>query len=79
MNSPALALVPLLLASRRIGANTGPAQDSGHRHHPVGENTDGKQEGSEGKRFTARHGRGAPPFPLLPEHPRRQYPIRDRV
>jgi hypothetical protein len=76
MNSPALALVSVLLASTRTGANPGPAGHSGHRHHLLGENTDGKQEGLEGGRFTARHGPGAPPFPLLPDHRQRQHPIK---
>jgi hypothetical protein len=76
MSSPALALVPVLLARTGIGASTGPAGYSGHRHHPAGENTDGKQEGSEGGRFTARRGPGASPFPLLPHHRRRQHPVR---
>jgi hypothetical protein len=78
MNSPALALVPVPTASAGIGANARLVISIGHRNHAVRENTDGKQEGSKGGRFAARHGLGAPPFPLLPDHGQRACPTRGR-
>ena len=67
MSSPALALTPVPLSGGTgAGATTGTTRQPGHRHHTLCENTDGKQEDPERGRFMARHGPGAPPFPLLP-------------
>jgi hypothetical protein len=68
MTTSALALAPVRAAAGTgAGAGTGPAMPTGLRNHAVRENPDGKQEGSERGRFTARRGPGAPPFPLLPD------------
>ena len=64
MNTPALALVPVLPASTGMGANTGPAWSRVRRHHAVGENTDGKQESGEPGRFAGQQRPGAPIYPL---------------
>jgi hypothetical protein len=65
LSSPALALVPVLLASTGAGANAGSARQRSHRHHAVRENTDGKQESGEVGRFAGPlEGPGAPRFPL---------------
>ena len=64
MNTPALTLVPVLPASTGIGANTGPNLHTGHRHHVVGENTDGEQESGDPGRFAGQQWPGAPVFPL---------------
>jgi hypothetical protein len=67
MSSPVLALTPVSLSGGTgAGATTGTVRQPGHRHHTLCENTDGKQEGSEGGRFMARYRPGAPLFPLLP-------------
>ena len=80
MSSPALALTPVPLgAGTGAGAITGTVRQPGHRHHTLCENTDGKQEGLEGGRFMARHGPGAPPFPLLPGPGSRIGPVRGRA
>jgi hypothetical protein len=79
MSTPALALVPVLLASTGIGANTGSARSIDHRNHAVRENPDGKQEDPEGGRFAARHGPVAPPFPLLPDHRQQEFLSRGRA
>ena len=65
MNILALALIPVLPASTGTGANTGPAQHLGHRHHAVRENTDGNKKSGEPGRFTVRCGPGASLFPLF--------------
>ena len=64
MSTPALALVPVLLVSTGIGANTGPAQYRGRRHHALRENTDGNKESGEPGRFAGRPCPGVPLFPL---------------
>jgi hypothetical protein len=79
MSTPALAPVPVLIASTGIRANTGLAQYQDHRNHAVRENPDGKQEDPEGGRFTARYGPVASPFPLLPDLGRRGSPSRGRT
>jgi hypothetical protein len=79
MSIPALALTPVPAGTGTgAGAITGTAQQPGHRHHTLCENTDGKQEDLEGGRFMARHGPGAPPFPLLPGPGLRTGPARGR-
>jgi hypothetical protein len=76
MSSPALALTPVSIScGTGAGANTGQIRETGHRHHTLCENTDGEQEGLEGRRFTARHEPGAPPFPLLHDRGAPAYPI----
>ena len=80
MSGPALALTPVPLSGGTgAGATTGTARQSGHRHHTLCENAVGKQEGLEGGRFMARHGPGAPPFPLLPGPGSRIGPVRGRA
>jgi hypothetical protein len=67
MNRPALALTPVPTGTGTgAGANTALTRQQDHRHHTLCENTDGKQEDPGRGRLTARHGLGAPPFPLLP-------------
>ena len=68
MNSPALALIPVLPASTGTGAGTGPALRPGHRHHAVRENTDGNKESGEPGRFAGRPCPGASLFPLFFPH-----------
>jgi hypothetical protein len=65
MSTPALALVPVLLASAGIGAITGSAWHLGRRHHAVRENTDGNKESGEPGRFAGRPCPGVPLFPLF--------------
>jgi hypothetical protein len=65
MSILALALAPVLPASTGTGANTGPAQYPGHRHHAVRENTDGNKESGEPGRFAGRPCPGASLFPLF--------------
>jgi hypothetical protein len=80
MSIPALALTPVPVGTGTgAGATTGAVRQSGHRHHTLCENTDGKQEGLEGGRFMARYGPGAPPFPLLPGSGPRTGPVRGRT
>ena len=80
MSIAALALTPVPLSGDTgAGAITEAVQHLGHRHHTLCENTDGKQEGLEGGRFMARHGPGAPPFPLLPGPGSRTGPVRGRA
>ena len=80
MSSPALALTPVPVGTGTgAGAITGAVRQSGHRHHTLCENTDGKLEGLEGGRFMARYGPGAPPFPLLPSPGLRINPVRTRT
>ena len=65
MTAPVLALAPVLAAVHTgVGATTGSLRQPGHRHHPVGENTDGNQESGEVGRFAAPNWPGAPCFPL---------------
>jgi hypothetical protein len=64
MSTPALALASVLPASMGTGANTGPTQYRGHRHHAVGENTDGNKESGDPGRFAGGPCPGAPLFPL---------------
>jgi len=63
MNTPALAPVPVLLASMGIGANTGPDLHGGRRPHAAREDTDGKQESEQPGRFAGQQWPGAPIFP----------------
>ncbi len=65
MNTPALALVPVLRASTGIGANTGTARSKSHRNHASRENTDGNKESGEPGRFAGQQWPGAPIFPLF--------------
>ena len=66
MNRPALALTPVPTGTGTgAGANTVLTRQQDHRHHTLCENTDGKREDPGRGRLTARHGLGAPPFPLL--------------
>jgi hypothetical protein len=64
MNTPALALVPVLPTSTGIEANTGPDLQRGHRHRAVGENTDAEQESGEPGCFAGLQWPGAPIFPF---------------
>ena len=65
MSILALALVPVLLASTGIGANTGPAWHQGHRNHAVRENRmETRRAGNRGASRALR-GLGAPLFPLF--------------
>jgi hypothetical protein len=69
MNTPALALIPVLLASTGTGANTGPASPAGHRNHAVRETRmETRRAGNRGA-LRALRGLGAPLFPLF-FHPR---------
>ena len=79
MSTSALALVPVLLASTGIGANTGPAWHQGHRNHAVRENRmETRRAGSWGASRALR-GLGAPLFPLFFHLPRnRQHQARGR-
>jgi hypothetical protein len=80
MSSPELALIPApIITGTGTGATTRTARQQGLRHHTLCENTDGKQEDPEGGRFMARHGPGAPPFPLLPGPGSRLAPVRGRA
>jgi hypothetical protein len=80
MSIPALALTPVPVGTGTgAGAITGAVQQLSHRHHTLCENTDGKQENGEPGRFMARHGPGAPPFPLLPGPGSRIGPVRGRA
>jgi hypothetical protein len=63
MRTPALALVPVLLASTGIGANAGPTWSRGHCRHASRETTDRKQENGEPGRFAGQQWPGAPIFP----------------
>jgi hypothetical protein len=65
MSILALALIPVLLVSTGTGANTGPTQHLGHRHHAVRENTDGNKKSGEPGRFAGRPCPGASLFPLF--------------
>jgi hypothetical protein len=65
MNTPALALAPVLPASAGTGATTGPAQYRGRRHHAVRENTDGNKKSGEPGRFTGHPCPEASCFPLF--------------
>jgi hypothetical protein len=62
MSTLTLALVPVLLISTGIGANTGMAWLIGHRHHAVRENTDGNKESAEPGHFAGRPCPGVPLF-----------------
>jgi hypothetical protein len=79
MSILALALVPVLLASTGIGANTGSAWHQGHRNHAVRENRmETRRAGNKGASRALR-GLGAPLFPLFFHPPRdRQNPARGR-
>ena len=80
MSIPALALTPVPVGTGTgAGAITGAHRQPGHRHRTLCENTDGKQEDPEGGRFMARHGPGAPPFPLFPGPGSRIGPVRGRT
>jgi hypothetical protein len=79
MSILALALVPVLLASTGIGANTGPAWHQGHRNHAVRENRMETGRAGNGGASRALRGLGAPSFPLFFHPPRdRQNPARGR-
>jgi len=78
MSILALALVPVLLASTGIGANTGPAWHQGHRNHAVRENRmEARREGNRGASRALR-GLGAPLFPLFHPPRNRQHQARGR-
>jgi hypothetical protein len=80
MSIPALALTPVRVGTGTgAGATTGAVRQSGHRHHKLCENTDGRQECLEGGRFMARHGLEVPPFLLFPGPGSRIGPIRGRI
>jgi hypothetical protein len=70
MNTPALALIPVLLASTGTGANTGLASQAGHRYHAVRETRmETRRAGNRGASRALR-GLGAPLFPLFFHPPR---------
>jgi hypothetical protein len=80
MSSPALALTPVpAITGTEVGATTGTVRQLGHRHYTLCQDADGEQEGLEGGRFMARHGPGAPPFPVLPGPHSRIGPVRGRI
>ena len=74
MNSPALALIPVLPASTGTGADTGSATRSGHRNHAVREHwMETRRAGNRGASRASR-GLGAPSFPLFFHQPRERSP-----
>jgi hypothetical protein len=65
MNTPALALIPVLAASTGTGATTGPTGHQSHRNHAVRENRmETRRAGNRGA-SRALPGLGAPLFPLF--------------
>ena len=79
MNTPALALIPVQLASTGTGANTGPASPAGHRNLAVRETRmETRRAGNRGA-LRALLGLGAPSFPLFFHPPCfRQYRAKGR-
>ena len=74
MNSPALALIPVLLASTGAGASAGRASPAGHRNHAVRETRmETRRAGNRGA-SRALPGLGAPSFPLFFHQPRERSP-----
>jgi hypothetical protein len=59
MTLPAVALIPRTAPGLGVGATAGPVPDTGHRHHALRENTDGK-EGREAGHSAAFTGPGCP-------------------
>jgi hypothetical protein len=64
MSTPALALVPVLLAGTGTGANIGSDLPRGHCHRAVRETTDGNKESRGRGRFAGQQWPGAPLFSL---------------